>query len=78
VAYEKELYQAEIADSGKPQEVMEKIIEGKFDKFCKETCLSEQAFIKDETKTIDGLLKEMIVTIGENIAIKCFSRFEIV
>lgn len=64
---EKEIYRAEIADQGKPAEIAEKIIEGKLSKFYSDNCLLEQLFVKDETKTVETLLKETAGRLGENI-----------
>ncbi|MCX7698921.1 MAG: translation elongation factor Ts [Candidatus Goldbacteria bacterium] len=72
---EKEIYRTQLKDSGKPENVIEKIIEGKIEKFYKDVCLLEQTFIKDESKTIDTLVKEKIAKLGENIIIKRFVRF---
>jgi len=72
---EKEIYRAQLADQKKPPQVIEKIIEGKLDKYFKETCLLEQPFIKEDSKTIEDLVKEKIAKIGENIVVKRFARF---
>jgi len=72
---EKEIYKAQIKDSGKPEKVMEKIIEGKIEKFYKDVCLLEQPFIKDDTKTVETIIKEKISKLGENIIVKKFARF---
>lgn len=72
---EKELAMAEFAGSSKPKEVIEKIAAGKIEKYYSEVCLLDQAFIKDEDKTVGELLKETIAKTGENIQIKRFSRF---
>jgi len=72
---EKKLAMEEFAGSGKPQQVIEKIAEGKLAKFYEETCLLNQRFIKDEDKTMGDLLKETIAKIGENIQVKRFVRF---
>jgi elongation factor Ts len=72
---EKEIYRAQMKDSGKPANVIEKIVEGKLDKFFKEVCLLEQAYIKDDKKTIEIFLKEKISKLGENLVIKRFVRF---
>lgn len=77
VAKEKEIYAGEMAGQSKPQEVMEKIIEGKLNKFFGEICLLEQAFIKDEDKTVDQFIKEKIATLGENIQVRRFSRLNL-
>jgi len=70
-------YQEEMADSHKPSEIMEKIIKGKLDKELGEICLLNQIFVKDETKTINDLIKEAIAKFGEKIEIKQFCRFQI-
>ncbi|MEI7542901.1 MAG: translation elongation factor Ts [bacterium] len=75
VAKEKEIYKIQMADQKKPANVVEKIIEGKLEKFYKDNCLMEQSYIKDDTKTIDIVVKEAIGKIGENIVVKRFTRF---
>lgn len=77
VEKEKEIYRAEMEGQNKPAEVIEKIITGKLDKFYEGACLMEQAFIKDDSKTIRDLLNENIATIGENMQIARFVRFQI-
>ncbi|MFP3895834.1 MAG: translation elongation factor Ts [Anaerolineales bacterium] len=71
-----EQYLSEIEDD-KPEHILERILEGKLDKFCKEQCLLEQSFIRDDEKTIQQLITEAIAETGENIVIKRFSRFKI-
>ena len=73
---EKNEYLSEI-DEGKPEHIVERIIEGKLVKFYQSNCLLDQAFIKDEDKTIQQVLTEAIAKLGENIVIKRFSRFQI-
>ncbi len=68
--------EAAIAE-GKPEHIAEKIAEGKVNKFFQENCLLEQKFIKDETKTVEDLIKEYIAKLGENIQVGRFCRFEI-
>lgn len=63
-------------NEGKPEKIIEKMVEGRIDKFYKEICLLEQPWIKDPDKTIKQLLTEKIATIGENINIRRFARFE--
>jgi elongation factor Ts len=75
VEKEKEIYRAQMADQKKPANVLEKIIDGKLEKFYKDSCLLEQPYIKDDTKNIETLVKESIGKIGENIVVKRFSRF---
>lgn len=72
---EKEIAIAQMQASGKPAAVLEKIAEGKLNKFYEDHCLMNQAFVKSPDKTIDTLLKETIATLGENIAIRRFARF---
>ena len=75
IAKEKEIALAQMAASGKPPAVLEKIAEGKINKFFEENCLMNQSFVKDPSKTIDQLLKETIATLGENMTIRRFARF---
>jgi len=75
VEKEKELAMHEFDGSSKPKEVIEKIATGKLEKYYSEVCLLDQAFIKDEDKTVGELLKETIAKTGENIQIKRFARF---
>ncbi len=74
---EKEILRAQIQDSRKPPEIIEKIIEGRLTKFYKENCLLEQEYIKDPKKTIEELVKETIATTGENIVIRRFTRYQV-
>jgi len=75
LAKEKEIAIEQMKATGKPATVLEKIAEGKMNKFFEENCLLNQAFVKDPNKTIDQVIKESISTIGENISIRRFSRF---
>ncbi len=72
---EKEVFRSQVA--GKPQDVQEKIIQGKLTKRFEEICLLHQKFIKDDSKTIQDYLNEMIAKIGENIVIRRFVRYEV-
>ena len=74
---EKEIYAAQARDSGKPEKIIDKIVVGKMDKFYEENCLLEQKFIKDSECTIQELIKQKIATLGENILVSNFCRFEI-
>lgn len=74
---EKSVYRAQLEAEGKPAAMIEKIIEGKMGKFYGEICLLEQAFIKDEDKTIEKLLTEKTAEIGEKITIRRFARYEL-
>ncbi len=74
---EKKIYQEQIKDSGKPQNIVDQIVEGKLDKYKKQVSLLSQLWVKDSTKTIEELVKGHISKLGENIVIKKFSRYEI-
>ncbi len=74
---ERQIIKAQALNEGKPEKVIEKIVEGRLDKYFRENCLLEQQYVKDEDQTIGGLLTAMIAKIGENIVIRRFSRFEI-
>jgi elongation factor Ts len=62
---------------GKPENVIAKMVEGRLNKFYQEVCLLEQPFIKDDKKTIEGLIKEGVATMGENIQVGAFYRIAI-
>lgn len=74
---EKEILRAQALNEGKPEKIVEKMVEGRIGKFYEEFCLMEQSFIKDPDKTIAVLLNEKISTIGENISIRRFVRYEL-
>ena len=73
---EMNILRAQARNEGKPEKVIEKMVEGRMEKFYKEVCLLEQPWIKDPDKTISQLVAEKIATIGENINIRRFARFE--
>ena len=73
---EKEILKAQARNEGKPEKIIEKMVEGRIEKFYKEFCLLEQGWIKDPDKTIKQLTTEKIAAIGENISIRRFVRFE--
>ncbi len=77
VEQEREIYKNQMADSKKPAEIMDKIITGKLDKFFQETCLLEQAYIKDPDKKISDLIADAVAKVGENIQVKRFARFAV-
>ena len=74
---EKEIYRAQAAASGKPANIIEKMLEGKMSKFYEEVCLLEQPFIKEQSVTIGQLIAQKIAKLGENISVKRFARFKI-
>jgi elongation factor Ts len=74
---EKEIYRAQAASTGKPANVVEKIVEGKMSKFYEEVCLYDQPFIKDQTISVSQLIAERIGKLGENISVRRFARFKV-
>jgi len=74
---EKDIYRAQAAASGKPANIVEKMLEGKMSKFYEEVCLLEQPFIKEQSLTIGQLISQKIAKLGENISVKRFARFKI-
>ncbi|MFD3260955.1 translation elongation factor Ts [Paenibacillus lentus] len=74
---EKEILKAQALNEGKPEKIVEKMVEGRISKYYEEYCLMEQSFVKDPDKTIAELLNEKIATIGENISIRRFVRYEL-
>ncbi len=77
IAREKEIYVQQALDSGKPENIVEKIVSGKMEKFLKEICLVDQPFVKDPDFTIQQLITDMIGKMGESISVKRFSRFQV-
>jgi len=74
---EKEIYREQLKNEGKPEDMIEKILEGKMAKYYSEVCLLEQPFIKDEDKTVEQLLTEKTGEIGEKISVRRFVRYEL-
>lgn len=74
---EKNIYRRQALDAGKPEKIVDKIAEGKMEKFFQEVCLMEQSFIKNPDITIKQLLEELAAKIGENIVIRRFVRFQL-
>ena len=74
---ERDIYRAQAAEMGKPENVVEKIVEGKIQKFFKDNCLLNQAYVRDPDIAVSDLLNELIAKIGENITIKRFVRYQI-
>jgi elongation factor Ts len=77
IAREKDIYVQQALDSGKPENIVEKMVEGKMEKFLKEICLLDQPFVKDPDSTIQQLITDMIGKMGESISVKHISRFQV-
>jgi len=76
-AREREIYRVQTEQSGKPAAVIDRIVDGKMEKFFSDICLMEQPFIREPGKTIEQLLKEVVARTGENVVIHRFARFQI-
>jgi len=74
---ERSIYQRQALDSGKPEKVVEKIVEGKLERFYSEICLLEQAFIKDPDRKVSDVIQEAIARLGENIQVRRFARYQV-
>jgi elongation factor Ts len=74
---EREIYRAQALGTGKPEQIVEKIVTGKMEKFYEENCLYEQHYIKDESLTIQEMINQAIANLGENISIRRFVRFKV-
>lgn len=74
---EKDIYTKQALDSGKPEQIVEKIVTGKIEKYLSEICLLEQKFVKDPDLTVQDKLNELIAKMGENISVKNIARFQI-
>lgn len=77
LSQERKIYRAQALETGKPEKIIDKIVEGKLSKYFKENCLMNQPYVRDPDITIADLLNEMIAKIGENITIRRFVRFQI-
>jgi elongation factor Ts len=77
VAREQEIYRVQALDSGKPEKIVEKIVDGKLKKFYQEVCLLEQAYVRDTDITIEDLLNELRGKTGENVLVRRFIRYQL-
>lgn len=77
VAQEREILRARALNEGKPANIVDKIVDGRLEKFFKETCLLEQPFIKNPDVAVGDVLKEVIARLGENIVVRRFTRYEL-
>ena len=76
VEKEKAILKAQAINEGKPEKIVDKIVDGRISKYFEEICLLEQAFVKDPDKKVKDVVTEMIATIGEKISIRRFARYE--
>ena len=77
IVAERDIYRTQALNEGKPEKIVDKIVDGKIDKYYAEVCLMEQAYVKDPDKTINDLINETIGKIGENMSIRRFVRFRL-
>jgi elongation factor Ts len=75
--HERAISRAQALNEGKPEKIVDKIVEGRIDKYFKEVCLLEQPFIKDTDKTVQEIVTEKIAKIGENISVRRFARYQV-
>lgn len=74
---EREIYRSQAQESGKPEKIWDKIVNGRLDKFFAEVCLLEQSYIKDDSQTVKDVLNELVAMLGENISIRRFVRYQL-
>jgi elongation factor Ts len=74
---EKDLYRKQALEEGKPEHIVERIVEGRLEKFYEENCLMEQPFVKDDEKVVQDLINEALTKFGENIVLRRFVRYEV-
>ena len=77
ISKEKEIYAAQARETGKPEQVIEKIVEGKLKKFYEDSCLLNQAYVRNPDITVADLLNELVAKIGENVSVRRFVRFQV-
>ncbi len=74
---EKEIFKAQVIESGKPEKIAEKIVDGKIDNFFEEKCLMEQPYIREPKIKVEELLKALVAKVGENIVVSRFTRYQL-
>jgi elongation factor Ts len=74
---ERAVYRAQALEEGKPEHIIDRIVEGKLDKYFETVCLMEQPFVKDEDRPVEEILKDQIARLGENIVVRRFVRYEL-
>jgi len=77
VTREQEIYRAQALQSGKPEQIADKIVEGKLNKFYQEVCLLEQPYVRDTDLTVEDLLNELRAKTGENLIVRRFTRYQL-
>jgi elongation factor Ts len=77
IASEREIYRAQARQQGKPDKIIERIVDGQVERFYKEVCLLEQPFVKQSDRSVDEVVKEAIVRFGVNVAVRRFARFQL-
>ena len=77
ISHEKEVYRQEALNEGKPEKIVDRMVEGRIEKYFKEVCLLDQPFIKDGDKTINDVVLEATVKMGEKVSIRRFTRYQL-
>ncbi|NLB18236.1 MAG: translation elongation factor Ts, partial [Syntrophomonadaceae bacterium] len=74
---EKRILRQQALNEGKPEKIVDKMVEGRIEKYYKENCLMEQPFIKDTDKTMQEIINDQVMRLGENISVRRFARYEV-
>ncbi|RLC66412.1 MAG: elongation factor Ts [Chloroflexi bacterium] len=77
VERERESYRTQALEEGKPERIVDRIVEGRLEKFYQQTCLMEQPFVKDEDRSVESLINDAIAKLGENVVLRRFVRYEV-
>jgi elongation factor Ts len=77
VESKKDDYRTEALEAGKPERILDRIVEGRLEKFYQQTCLVEQSFVKDEDRLIQDLINDAVVKFGENVVVRRFARYKV-
>ncbi len=77
VESERAIYRTQAIEEGKPEHVVDRIVEGRLEKFYQQTCLMEQPFVKDETRTVQDQINDAVAKLGENIVLSRFTRYQV-
>ena len=77
IEHERASYRAHALEEGKPERIVDRIVEGRLEKFYQQVCLMGQPFVKDEGKTVQDLITEAVAKLGENIVLRRFMRYEL-
>jgi elongation factor Ts len=77
IAREKNIYEVQAREGGKPEQIVERIVQGKLEKFFEEVCLLEQPFVKEPDLSVNQLVSSLVAKLGENIVVRRFQRYQL-